>query len=329
MLSILNRYIFAFVCALAAVACSAPLEKSVIEPLTTKELDKVVRNDKSFLTTYSIVEGMSNNIHTSEDSVRWIQLSYSRLHNYLKTIEGNQLNASLVSKLREEWENMYNNYVLDADSLINYWRDYLFVNSYDSLLSVKFDGVEIEKIKNSNKEIDTLLKVKIKLIPLKFAIDSVSVNYSFENKADSLYSEHPDSAVTVNLLNIQKKINDSLSIKVYPELSRHIKGMVAEKDTNLVFSYNILSLYHDGKSYSPQDLIEDMPKSVQAYFIASSTEDKYGPVFDETFYLENVIRELINPSFISQSAYIKVNSERFYREIDSLAFNFVNYKSLK
>lgn len=328
-LSFLNRYIIVIVFALALSACSQPLEKSVIEPLTSKELDKVVRKDKSFLTTYSIVEGMSNNIHTSADSARWILLSYSRLHDYLKTTEGVQLNTSLVSKLREEWENMYNDYVVDADSLINYWRDYLFVNSYDSLVNITFNGIEIERFKNKNNEIDTLLKVMIKFIPLKFSIDSISANYTFVSSKDTLHSEHPDSAITVNMLNIQKKISDSLLIKVYPELSKHIKTKLIAKDSNVVFNYNVLSLYSNGKSYNPDDLIDDMPKSVQAYFIASSNDDKYGPVFDETFYIENIIRELVNPSFISQTAYIKVNSERFYKEIDSLAFNFVNYKALK
>jgi hypothetical protein len=77
------------------------MEKSVIEPLTSKELDKVVRKDKSFLATYSIVEGMSNHIYTPQDSARWKSITYARLHNYVKTIESAELNSPLFAQLRE------------------------------------------------------------------------------------------------------------------------------------------------------------------------------------------------------------------------------------
>ena len=33
---------------------------------------------------------------------------------------------------------------------------------------------------------------------------------------------------------------------------------------------------------------------------------------------------MVDPAFMSQSAYIKVNAEDYYREIDSLAFSYTN-----
>ena len=47
-------------------------------------------------------------------------------------------------------------------------------------------------------------------------------------------------------------------------------------------------------------------------------------IFDELYFRERIIRELVDPSFISQSAYIKVNAEDYYKEIDSLVFSYTN-----
>ena len=107
MLSILNKIILAVAGCFIALSCSNPLDKSVTEQLTAKEIDRVARKDKSFLATYSVVEERWNHIHSSEDSLRWKDVTYGRLHNYLATVESAQLNSPLVIQLREKWEKMF------------------------------------------------------------------------------------------------------------------------------------------------------------------------------------------------------------------------------
>ena len=147
------RKIFQILLMAFLLGCTSPLEKSVLEPLTSKELDKVAGKDISFLATYSIVEEKSNYIHSSQDSSRWRCITYQRLHNYLKTIESAELNSPLFAQLREKWENLYDSYNVQVDTILHKWNDYIIKNTPDSLLALSFEGVEIEKIRNAKKQL--------------------------------------------------------------------------------------------------------------------------------------------------------------------------------
>ena len=327
-LSILNRYIIAIVCALSLVACSSPLEKSVIEPLTSKELDKVVRKDKSFLTTYSIVEGMSNHIYTPEDSARWISISYSRLHNYVKTIESAELNSPLFAQLREKWGKLYDSYSLQADSIISHWKNWLDTNSPDSLLKVSYEGIEIERFKSSANVIDTLIKARVTLTPLRYAIDSLSVLYSFQHVDETPYFL-TDSISKSDVICHKRKLREPAKIKVFPTLVPHVKNGLINGDSAYVFSYKIDKVYASGKCFNDDSLKTELPKSVLSYIEAENTDVLLSPLFDQVFYKEKVIKELVNPAFVSRNAFIKINAESYYKEIDSLVFSYLNYNGLQ
>lgn len=327
MLSILNRLTVLLTGCFIALSCSNPLEKSVIEPLESKEIDRVARKDKSFLATYSVVEDKWNHIHTSEDSSRWKAITYGRLHNYLATIESAQLNSPLVIQLREKWEKLYNSHRVSADTIIKGWKSYLQANSMDSLVAVSYEGIELERFRNSRKEIDTLLKAKISIKPLKQVIDSISVQYAFVNLNDTI--QPADSSFTPNVIEVKKRINQIHNLKVFPDLDKETKRMLIAKDSSVAFSAVVTKLYCAGKSFSKDSLMKEIPKSVQAYIQAENRIDTLSPVFDQKFYIENIIKELVDKHFMSQSAYIKLNAEDYYKEIDSLVFNFLNYNSLQ
>lgn len=303
------------------------MEKSVLEPLTSKELDRVAGKDVSFLATYSIVEGMSNYIFTSEDSSRWSSITYARLHNYIKTIESAELNSPLFSQLRDKWGKMYDSYSMQADSIIKYWKNYLIANSPDSLLEVSYKGVEMERFKRSANVIDTLIKAEVTLSPLRYTIDSLCVIYSFQHK-DETPSFLIDSAGISDKINHKRKLREPSNIKVFPNLSPHVKKGIISKDTSYVFSCKVDKVYIQGKCFNEDSLKMEIPKSVLSYIEAENTDVLVNPLFDQEFYKEKVIKDLVNPSFVSKSAYIKINAEHYYKEIDSLVFNYLNYKAL-
>lgn len=317
-----DRFLLLLVFLTFLFSCSSPLEKSVLTPLTSKELDKVAGEDISFLATYSIVEEKSNYISTPADSARWREITYKRLHSYLNTINSAQLNSPLFTQLREKWERIYNSNNFKVDSIITYWNTYLKENSPDSLVSITFSGIEIERIRNRNKEIDTLVKAKIKILPLRERIDSMFVLYSFAPSNESPVFYFPFNGA-LNCIKQKKRISGSSEIKVYPYLLPNIKRALINEDSSIVFRYDIVSLYSNGKCYNADTLENDLPKSVLQYNLAKMKEEE-NLMFDELYYREKIIKDLINPSFISQSAYIKVNAEDYYKEIDSLVFSYTN-----
>ena len=71
------------------------------------------------------------------------------------------------------------------------------------------------------------------------------------------------------------------------------------------------------------------PKSVLSYIEAESTDVLVDPLFDQVFYMEKVIKELVNPAFVSRNAYIRINAESYYKEIDSLVYSYLNYSGLQ
>lgn len=318
-----NRLFILLFAALSAIGCSSPLEKSVLYPLEAGEIDKVVGEDNSFLTTYSIVEGKWNYISTPQDSARWKDLTYGRLHSYLKTIEGDELNSPLFTALREDWETKNSRNNRAVDSLLKVWDNFLVANSPDSLVSASFIGVETEKIRNIKKEIDTLIKAGIMIKALKGKVDSVSLLFSF-----SAYNEQPlfyfPFNGSINPIIYRKGIRDSVIVKVFPYMLPHISKAVVSNDSTVTFSYLVHSVYKDGKCYNLDSLKKEIPAPVLALLESGQTDDS--PLFDAGHYREEIIRESIDPAFIPQSAYIKLHSEQYYRQIDSLAFSFANYR---
>ncbi len=298
-----------------------------MEPLEAKEIDKVARKDKSFLATYSVVEEKWNHIHTAEDSARWRNITYNRLHQYLATIESSQLNSPLVIQLREKWEKMYNSHLSVADTIIRHWKHYLNSNSADSLVTIEYEGVEFEMFRNSTKQIDTLLKAKISISPLRHAIDSIFIQYSFVtgNENPSL----SDTSSFSDIIAIKRKIDRIHKVKVFLNLNNDLKRKLMKNDSSVIFTYSVNDLYLEGKSFNSDSLMKVMPESVQDYLCAESKIDTLSPVFDHKFYMENIIKELVDNHFMSQSAYIKLNAEDYYKEIDSLVYSFLNYNGLQ
>lgn len=308
------KFVLPLLSILLLSGCTRPMEKSVLEQLTSKELDRVAGKDISFLATYSIVEEKSNYIHTPQDSSRWEPITYNRLHSYLKTIESAELNSPLFAKLRDKWEQMYSRYNIQVDTILRQWKQYLNTNGPDSLLKISFEGIEMEKIRNINKQIDTLVKARIKYKSLSFPVDSFKMAYCF--------APYDDSS-SINNVTYKRRVKDSTTVKVFPVLIPELKKRLASKDTALKFQYEIFAVYANGKCYNYDSLKQDLPKSV-LQFINAEESSKDSQFFDELYFREKIIREIVDPAFISQSAYIKINAEDFYKEIDSLVYNYTN-----
>lgn len=306
-----KRLVLYIIALLLFVGCSSPLEKSVLEPLTSKELDKVAGKDISFLATYSIVEGKWNSISTPQDSAQWRKLTYSRLHNYINTIKDEELNSPLFSNLKSRWQNEYNANIVKADSIADYWTNYLNENNPDSLVSLAYRGSESEMVRNIKKEIDTLIKAKIAIRSLKFPLDSISVVYNF-SKPDSTLTENLPITAGLNFIEYNRRVYDSITVKVFPNVIPAGKQLLMQNDTAIIFEYAVSSVYADGVCYNVDTLKSNVPESVLK--LIESKDD---------FYKEQIIREFINTSHISQGAYLKLNAEDFYSSIDSLAFRFM------
>lgn len=297
------------IASLVLLGCSSPLEKSVLEPLEPKELDKVAGEDNSFLATNSIVEGKWNYINTPQDSARWAPITYGRLHSYLKARQSAELNSPLLAGLGREWDEMDRRANISVDSIISDWKNFLADNSPDSLVSIVYQGAEFERIRNIGNKIDTLVKASIRLTALRHRIDSVKFSYSF---ADSLGS----------YISVDRRIDSTLVIKVYPTLPPSLKKIACSSDSTLQMQYRLHYVYSDGVAYNTDSSRQRIPEVVLAMI-------DYGvnPNFpsDSVHLRKMIIKELINPGYIHRSAYLRLNAQEYYRQTDSLVYSYLNF----
>ena len=132
----------------------------------------------------------------------------------------------------------------------------------------------------------------------------------------------------LNEIKYKRKLKEPVVTKVFPYLLPEVKSALLANDTTYMLKYDIISAYANGKCFNADSLQNDLPGSVLAYIEAEKSAEESSPLFDQEYYKEKIIRELINPDFISQSAYIKINAEYYYKELDSLVFNYLHMKPL-
>lgn len=299
---------------LLILGCSSPMDKSVMTPLTSKEIDKVAGKDPSFLATLSVVEEKSNYIVTANDSARWNEVTYGRVHKFLSQTQNPQIKSSLYSNLRDEWEKIYLNNNKVADSIIAQWGDFIKNNCPDSLVAIRHTGTETVRI-SSKKKIDIMVKVELQLTPLKFPIDSVNAIYSFVIPNDTLTREYH------NTLNHNKRFRETTERKMFLIAPENIKEALSKNDTSCIFKYKLISVHSEGKCYHSDSIFRQVPISVQKYFTALE-ENAESNIFDEMFYREQIIKELVNPVFLPQSVYVKTNAENHFRQLDTLVYSY-------
>ncbi len=309
------RFFIIIIALIFLEGCTSPLEKFIFTPLTTKELDKIVKQDKSFLSTYSLIEEKSNKTFSSYDTLRFKSITYQRLHNYIKEISNKSSNTIITSDARSRWIEKYNKYNRQTDSIVKYWENYLIENSPNSLSVVEYQNFKTEKIRVLNKIVNNI-RLKFKIKALKFSIDSLFVTYYI---SDTLCRYRFS-------FDYKRKIRDSVITNVIPNSTNdsiNLESLLGKQST--IISAEINSVFSNGKCFNLDSLTNDIPSSV---FTLISSRDSSDTFYDETVYRDIIIKEFIDPSFPSQEAFIKNSLENYHKNLDTLVYNYINYNQL-
>lgn len=132
-------FIFLFI---AFASCNTIPNKPVVTKLTTNELSRAIKADSSFATFY---KNIRNKVDKLSDIKRaeYNEVTYKRLFNYIKFFKDTTYWKPKTKKWEQEWENKFGVYSVKADSLIDYWKNYLKENSLNKY--VKIELVRIDK----------------------------------------------------------------------------------------------------------------------------------------------------------------------------------------
>ncbi|HLS70297.1 MAG TPA: hypothetical protein VK027_01410, partial [Chitinophagaceae bacterium] len=236
-----------------------------------------------------------------------------RLFKYFKFLQDTTYWKPLSEKWEKEWESEFGNYSTKADSILNYWKEYLEENSLD-----KYVKVELAKIdKKYYYYIDELREVNLgfKLTPLQGEIQQVHFNYGYKAKisGDSKpYKKHncistsPFSSPTIRYWEV-----DYLDIDKF-------KGKSVEtflRDYNMYIE--VIQIRKDGVNISIENfgIPEEVTKCLEV-------ENEYPYLFE--LYKNNLIRKLIKIDYLDKWEYHDKKADEILEKKDKLCFDFLN-----
>lgn len=289
-------------------SCNSVPSKSIMEPLETKELAKIIKKDTLFEEFYTKLSRHVEKL-SDIDKAKYSDITYSSFYDCYKFTNDTSIINPLSVKYEDEWVAKYSSYEDKVDSVMDYWKKYIEENSLSKFVTIEFDNLDKEYYTYSYD----VRKVNFgfKLTPKDgVKIEQIKFNYRFSAKINDFMGEKHRCISTTPF---------SSSVVRYWEVDysdeRRLKNVSSsefKRDYNIEFEITDIRL--DEKNYSIDDL--HIPKSVEKYM--DTTVSYY------YLYRDDVIQETIYPDYVSASEYIidaikKETSKRYPQE-----YNFMD-----
>lgn len=288
------------------VSCSSIPSKSIMDPLETNELATIIKKDTLFEKFYTSVRNKVEKL-SDIDKAKFSDITYSSFYDCYKfTNDTNQVKP-LAKQFESDWNQKYSMYATKIDSVVGYWKKYIADNSLTRYVSVEFDHIDKDYYSYSYDVKD--VKFAFKLSPKDGArIEQIKFSYRYSAKINSYRGEwnyciltSPFSSPVVKYWKVD--YSDEKRLK-------NVSSADFKRDYNIEFEISDIRM--NGKNYSMDDL--NVPKSVRNYMDTTFS-------FSATLYKDDVIKETVNPEYVSKSAYIMKRlkeevSKKFPREYE-------------
>lgn len=287
------------------VSCSSIPSKSIMEPLETDELAKLIKKDTMFEKFYSTVSKTVEKL-SDIDKAKYNDITYSSFYDCYKFMNDSNQTKPLTKEFEADWNSKYAQYDNKVDSVIDYWKQYIADNSLSRYVSIEFDHLDKEyysylhEVKNINFAFRLTPKNGAKIEQIKFNYRYSAKINDYRGEQNRCISTSPFSSSVVRYWKVD--YSDEKRLK-------NVSSADFTRDYNIEFE--ITDLRMDGKNFSMDDL--NVPKSVKNYM-------------DTTFslwslYKDDVIKETIYPEYIDKSDYVykRIKEEiakRFPREYE-------------
>lgn len=302
-------------------SCVDNLNKSVFESLSLKELDEEIKKDSLFGLFYEHIQAINKNtLDTDTKRAKYANLTLRKTYNSYTYHDD-----KLEKRLSDEWNHKYSSYPSKADSISKYWKRIKEESSLDQYVKIELASVSTEYY--SFGGVDEV-NIGFKLIPLKGKVEQLRFGYSIEPKINKKEGEDeyesylsifdkswclstsPFSQPVVRYWEANYKHKNSLA-------GRNAETVLRDYDVKI----EIDKIRIDGKNLSSDDV--KIPFSVEMYW-------KYeNEIYIQNIYEEDIIKEFIDDNYISSFRYILNGVNERRKEIDELAFEYLNLPSKK
>lgn len=314
------RKLIPFLCILI-VSCSNPTNKKIFEELTVDELKTAIEKDTLFEDTYKLIELKKDSVLTSElDKVKWSDLTYKRVHDFVKYTADTTISKPLREKFKAQWENQYGGIIKQVDSVSEYWKNYAKENSLDQYVTVEL--VTLDKEYYSYAGGIRNVNLGFKLTPLKGKIDQMRFGYKIEAKLDEDDTENNYSSILSALDYSWCRMSRPFSKPTtrYWEASYSNEKILKSRSVKtLLRDYNIKIIIDEirinGQNIDKDDL--GIPESIERYWEYENRE------YLSDLYLDDVAEELLNKEYVRDYEFINKKFDSIYKEKDKLSYEFL------
>lgn len=309
------------------ISCSNPTKKNIFEKLTVEDLKKAIEKDTLFENTYKLIEFQKDSVLTTElDKVKWSDLTYKRIHDFVKYTADTTISKPLREKFKKEWESKYGKIAEEIDSVSQYWKNYAKENSLDQYVKVELARIDKEYytyaggIKNVN--------LAFKLTPLKGKIEQMRFGYKIEAKLDEDNKESEYSSLFASLDYSWCRMSSPFSNPTtqYWEASytneKILQSRTAEtflRDYNLYIIIDEIRV--NGQNIDRNDL--GIPKSIERHWEYENKE------YLTDLYMDGVAKEVLNKNYVKDYEFINEKFDSVYKKEDKLSYEFLTLRKPK
>lgn len=320
-LKIISGTLFLF----TSVSCNNVLDRSIIEPLTPKELNETIKEYPDFAFTYKFVEIRNKYLQTTSQKAMWHDLTYKRLHKFLNKILDEDFHELYTKKFGQKWELQYGHYKASADSVCKIWQNYWDTHKATNYVRVDLIDIEKEYLEPiwGGEPIVSSKKFVFKVTPLRGTVDAISFDYDlFEKDEKPSFSDFLSHYHSVD---IDKPFSAPIVVKDTPTVKFEVDETIKSSDFKTVlnkykFAFAINYVIINGKKVSNLELRKATPDAVYEYMVNKDNEKASD--FEKEWPLTRIIEDILGKEYESKDDYISKQMFRIYSEIDELAFRF-------
>lgn len=309
--------------------CNSHLNKSVIEPLTVKELKKTIDSDSLFKNTYEYIVYLRDTVIKNDlDKVKFTELTYNQVIDFVEFSSDTTYFKPINERIEKEWNNKYGIYKKQVDSVSNYWKKFKQENSLEKY--VKIELVKIDKEYYTYSRDIRNVNLGFKLTPLKGKIEQIRFGFNIVAKINEKEKNDEYSSIYSALDKSWCRSTSPFSRPVvrYWEASYSDEKILKHKSLKtLLRDYNIHievdKIRKNGKNISRDDL--NIPESIENHWKYENHEKEYL----QDLYFDDVVKEVLNKEYVEKYTYRNKEIDIILKKEFPLVFDFLRFQHNK
>lgn len=312
-----KKMLLSLILCISLSACGGLEDKSVTEPLTKEQQQKLIAKDLDYILVCGMVKYVEDEgIFLSPEVRKNLKpLSYRRLKDFISKWTDEENRKKTKAKYESQWDDMFDSNIPKVDAISDHWLEFLEDYKPENYLKV-----ELVDIIDKSEVFVGYVQVKLRLTPLKGTISDVNLLYGLEGSMMGRNSlSHSES--------FSSPIVEQASMHFYYvydiDASKVNSLPIEELLKEYPFETRIESFVADGRTIDYLDGYFKVPDCVRSFWSKGPVKGKdWKSDYEREECYEKVMRELVDTTMTSKFSYVQDNMRKEAYEDDELAATF-------